>query len=101
MKDYRTIIYKEIEKKNCLDRLRIQSSEIEINPIKKTSETIRKLRTETSKMSESEIKNQSRYPVLKESKIVGNKRSSVKDRSISRKKGISLCSKEMENQRRN
>ena len=45
MKDYRTIIYKEIEKKNCLDRLRIQSTDIEIQPIKKTSETIRKMKT--------------------------------------------------------
>ena len=29
-----------------------------------------------------------------------NKRTSVKDRSVSRKKGISLCSKEIENYRK-
>ena len=37
MKDYRNIIYKEIDKKNCLDRLRIQANDVELNPIKKTS----------------------------------------------------------------
>ena len=52
MKDYRNIIYKEIDKKNCLDRIKIQSNDIDIQPIKKTAETIRKMRTETSKNEE-------------------------------------------------
>ena len=42
-----------------------------------------------------EEKKQTKYTVLKESKIMGNKRNSTKERSISRKKGISLCSKEI------
>lgn len=37
VKDYRNIIYKEIEKKNCLERLKLTSNDIDINPIKKTS----------------------------------------------------------------
>ena len=37
MKDYRNIIYKEIDKKNCLDRLKIQANDVDLNPIKKTS----------------------------------------------------------------
>ena len=45
MKDYRSIIYKELEKKTCLDKLKISSNDIEIQPIKKTSETIKKMKT--------------------------------------------------------
>lgn len=47
-------------------------------------------------------KSNTRYSVLKESKTSCNKRqanSSTKERSASRKKGISLCSKEIENNR--
>jgi hypothetical protein len=51
--------------------------------------------TETRKDSDGEIRMQTRYSVLKESKTLGNKRNSTKERSVSRKKGISLCSKEI------
>lgn len=93
IKDYRGIIYKEVDRKNGLEKLKTDDIEINVHQIKKTNDIMKRMPTEIIKDPHQESKMQSKYSVLKESKTLGNKRNPTKDRSMSRKKGISLCSK--------
>lgn len=107
MKNYRSIIYKEIEDKRALEQF-ISDEKIEINihPMKAKNETVvttsnttasqHRARENTEPADTGKGVSQSRFSALKESKVSTNKRqanSGTKERSVSRKKGISLCSK--------
>jgi serine/threonine protein kinase len=102
VKNYRNLIYSEIEEKSKLDSFTNTKLEINLNLINNNNNSSKQGSSNNTtchpRETEASQSNQSRYSALRESKTIGSNKkilSNSKERSVSRKKGISLCSKEL------